>query len=70
MNNLKELRGKSKEELQKMLKAQREIVRDLRFKDSNRQLKNVRDLRKAKKEVAKILTVLNEQKDGKQAAKK
>lgn len=70
MNNLKELRGKSKEELEKMLKAQREVVRDLRFKDSNRQLKNVRDLRKAKKEVARIFTVLNEQKDGKQERKK
>ncbi|MBU0732379.1 50S ribosomal protein L29 [Patescibacteria group bacterium] len=65
MNNLKELRGKSKEELDKMLKAQREAVRDLRFKDSNKQLKNVRDLRVAKKEVAKILTVLNENNDNK-----
>ena len=65
MNNLKELRGKSKEELEKMLKAQREVVRDFRFKDSNKQLKNVRDLRNAKKDVAKILTVLNEQQDDK-----
>ena len=60
MNNLKELRAKSPKELEKMLKRQHEVVRDLRFKDSNKQLKNVRDFRQAKKEVARILTVIKE----------
>ena len=57
---VKDLRGKTSSELQKMLKKQREVVRDLRFKDSNRQLKNVRSLRKAKETIAQILTVINE----------
>ncbi|MFH1536529.1 MAG: 50S ribosomal protein L29 [Patescibacteria group bacterium] len=57
---IKDLRGKTSSELQKMLKKHREVVRDLRFKDSNRQLKNVRSLRKAKETIAQILTVINE----------
>ena len=65
MNNLKEYTEKSKTELEKMLKQQREVLRDLRFKDSNRQLKNMRALRKAKKDIARILTVLNEKKNKK-----
>ncbi|OGY88839.1 MAG: 50S ribosomal protein L29 [Candidatus Komeilibacteria bacterium RIFCSPLOWO2_01_FULL_45_10] len=58
----KELKGKSAEELQKLLAQFREKVRDLRFSVSAKQLKNIRQLREAKKAVAKILTVLNQDK--------
>lgn len=57
---LKELRGKSEGELQKLLKLYREQVRDLRFKVAAKQHKDVRDVRDSKKSVARILTVLKE----------
>jgi large subunit ribosomal protein L29 len=57
---MKELREKSIDELQKLLVSAREHVRDLRFKVGTKQLPRVRQLRDARKEVARILTVLNE----------
>lgn len=62
---IKELKMKSKEELTKLLAAEREKWRDLVFKDSQRQLKNVREIRKTKKTIARILTILNSKKDEK-----
>ena len=56
---MKEL-GKNIDELQKSLVSAREQVRDLRFKIGTKQLPRVRQLREARKEVARILTVLNE----------
>ena len=55
----KELKTKSEAELQKTLAQTREKMRELRFKDSGKQLKNVREIRVLKKTVAKILTLLN-----------
>lgn len=57
---IKEIRKKSEGELQKLLKLQREIMRDLRFKIAAKQHKDVRDLRETKKIIAEILTVLKE----------
>lgn len=57
---LKELRGKTKEELSKMLKASRENWRRLRFSVSAKQLKNIREVRDAKKLIARIFTILKE----------
>lgn len=54
---LKELRQKSVPELQKLLARNRDKVRDVRFKVSQRQYKNYRELGDLKKEVARILTV-------------
>lgn len=54
--------NKSESELQKLLGETREKVRELSFKDSNKQLKNVREIRSAKKLVAQILTLLNNKK--------
>ncbi len=59
---LKEMINKSESELQKLLGETREKVRELSFKDSNKQLKNVREIRSAKKLVAQILTLLNNKK--------
>ncbi|MFA4833910.1 MAG: 50S ribosomal protein L29 [Patescibacteria group bacterium] len=55
----KELKSKEEKDLQKLLAQSREKLRDLRFKDANKQLKNVRELRKAKETIARILTLLN-----------
>jgi len=55
---LKELQAKSEKQLRKLLDEKRVEVRDLEFKVSDGQLKNVRALRVAKKTVARILTLL------------
>ncbi len=57
--DLKELKTKSNSELQRLLRETRDKLRELRFKDGAKQLKNVRDIRKIKKEIARILTLLN-----------
>ena len=58
----KELQTKDKADLQKMLSANQEKLRDLRFKDSNKQLKNIREIRLVRQMVARILTILSKQK--------
>ncbi len=58
----KELSAKNSAELQTLLAATREKLRELRFKDSNKQLKNIREIRATKELVAQILTLLNKQK--------
>jgi len=58
----KELQTKDKNDLLKLLESNREKLRDLRFKDSNKQLKNVREIRAIRQLIAQILTLLNKQK--------
>ncbi len=53
-----EMRKVSKEELQKILVDNREKLRQLRFDLSAGKVKNVREIRKVKKEIAQILTLL------------
>lgn len=60
--DFKELQTKSETELQKMLGQDREKLRELRFKDSNKQLKNVREIRTVKEQIARVLTILNKKK--------
>ncbi|PIS42266.1 MAG: 50S ribosomal protein L29 [Candidatus Kerfeldbacteria bacterium CG08_land_8_20_14_0_20_40_16] len=60
---IKELREKSDNELQKLLKSTREHFREVRFKVASEQLKNVRAVRAEKKTIAKILTVIKERAD-------
>ncbi|HUV81055.1 MAG TPA: 50S ribosomal protein L29 [Patescibacteria group bacterium] len=57
-----ELRKKSKEEMQKILKDDREKLKQLRFDLAAGKVKNVREIRKIKKEVARILTLLKQSK--------
>ena len=59
---IKEIKEKTKEELKKLLSENREKLRDLEFKIVSKQFKNVRDIRKIKKAIAKILTILQEKK--------
>ncbi len=56
---IKELKNKSSKELNDLLKENQEKIRDLRFKLASRQLKDVRILRKTKREIAQILTIQN-----------
>jgi ribosomal protein L29 len=56
---IQELKDKSLEEITNVLTVKREKLRELRFKDSNKQLKNIREIRAIKKDIAKILTWKN-----------
>lgn len=55
--DIKELKEKSLPELDRTLGELREKVRDMRFRDASGQLKKVRDLREAKRTIARILTL-------------
>ena len=57
---VKELRQKSKDDLKKILQDDREKVRQIRFDMSSGKVKNVREINKIKKYIARILTILNE----------
>jgi large subunit ribosomal protein L29 len=53
-----ELRKKSKEELEKILKEKREHLQKLKFDLSLGKLKNVKEIGQTKKDIARILTIL------------
>jgi large subunit ribosomal protein L29 len=59
---IKELREKNPEELKKLLAEKREDVRKLRFDIASKQAKNNRKMRNDKKDIARILTILNKKK--------
>jgi large subunit ribosomal protein L29 len=56
----KELKDKKTSDLHKLLAEHRDQIRQLRFKDAVNQLKDVRKIRKTKKTVARISTLLNQ----------
>lgn len=56
----KELRQRTKEELEKNFANEREKLRNLRFDLELKKTKNVREIRKTKKNIALILTILKE----------
>lgn len=60
MTRIKEFREKNIEELKRLLAEKREMVRKLRFEIASKQIKDVRNLRNSKKDVARILTLINE----------
>jgi ribosomal protein L29 len=55
----KELKKKTEKELQALLAEYREKLRVARFKDANKQLKNVREIRNVRVVIANVLTLLN-----------
>lgn len=59
---IKELRSKNIEELKKLLAEKREDVRKLRFDVATKQVKNTRQIRNDKKDIARIETLINEEK--------
>lgn len=54
-----ELKQKSKQELNRLLRESKEKLRVLNFDLQMKQSKNVRDIRKTKKLIARILTIIN-----------
>jgi ribosomal protein L29 len=54
----KELQKKTAGQLQTLLREERTKLRESRFKDANKQLKDVRTIRATKKLIARILTAL------------
>ena len=57
--DFKELKTKTEAELQKLLAESRDKLRELRFKDANKQLKDVRQIRKVRETISRVLTVLS-----------
>lgn len=55
---ISELKNKPEKELKRLLAIEREKLRDMRFKDANKQLKNVKVIKESKKTIARILTLL------------
>ena len=55
-----ELRQKPKGELEKALQDNREKLQQLRFDLSAGKVKNVREIRQTRKEIARILTILKQ----------
>lgn len=60
--DFKELKNKSENELHRLLAELRNQIRELRFKDASKQLKDVREIREKRVTVANILTLLNSKK--------
>ncbi len=58
----KELREKTEAELHRMLAESRDTARVLRFRIAAKQASNVRELRRERKTIARILTLLSEKK--------
>ena len=59
-----EIRALSSEDLVKQLEASRKELFDLRFRLATRQLVNHRDVRRVKKEIARLQTIVRERELG------
>ena len=57
---IKEIKSKNKEELKRLLLQEREKLQKLRFDLELKKSKNVREIRKTRKTIARILTLLNQ----------
>lgn len=62
----RELRRKTEKELRENLGNLREKLRDFRFNLSGGKVKNIRELRQTKRDIARILTLLKEHERGKE----
>ncbi len=60
MMKIAELRQRTKEELQKLLQENRERLRQLRFDLVSGKVKNVKEIREIKKDIARILTTIKQ----------
>lgn len=54
-----EIKGKPEKELKRMLQEKQEKLRALRFDLSSGKIKNIREIRMVKKNIARIMTILN-----------
>ncbi len=60
---ISEIKKKPKEKLTDLLIQKREELRNLCFKNSAGKVKNVKEISKTRKDIARILTILNESKN-------
>lgn len=58
---MSEIRQKSEKELEEILKRKRERLRELRFELAAGKVKSIKEIRIIKKDIARILTFLAEQ---------
>ncbi len=58
---IRELRRKSIKELEQNLSSLREKLRELRFNLAGGKVKNLKEIRQTKTDIAKILTILKEE---------
>lgn len=58
-DHLKELRAKGRPELERFLATTREQLRDVRFRVSANQHRDVRELRELRRTIAQVLTLLH-----------
>lgn len=66
--DFQDLVQKTIEEVEQLLREQQDSLRQLRFKAMSGQLRKVRDIRQTRKNIARILTFLNQQSDTTQVA--
>jgi len=66
---IKELRKKTKEEIQKILTDNREKLKQLRFDLAAGKVKNVREVREIKKNIARILTIIKRSDEDKSSSR-
>lgn len=59
---IKEFQRESKKELERSLKEKKDHLRSLRFNLESGKIKNVREIREIKKDIARINTILNYEK--------
>lgn len=57
---IKELKEKNVAELKKLLAEKEENVRKFRFESATKQMKGTRQIRSEKRDIARILTLINE----------
>ena len=55
-----EIRKKSEKDLKKLLKKKKEKLKEVKFNLSSGRVKNTKEAKKIKKDIARILTILNE----------
>lgn len=60
---ISEFKQKSKKELKRLLQNNQDKLRQLRFDLTSGKVKNVREIRQIKKDIARILTMLCQKKD-------
>ena len=63
--NITELSQKTKEELSKLLDEKKRDVQELRMQMTSGKIKSAKGLKESKKDIARIFTLLNQEKDSK-----
>lgn len=59
---MKELKQKTKKELEELLNANREKLGKLKFDLKNKKIKNVHEIKEARKDIARLIFMLKENK--------